>query len=325
MPPAPRAGTSPGTPAGRHAGTRTLRIAARGSRLARAQVALAIEALAAVVPAAGPGADATEIVTVETEGDRDRTTPLAVLGGRGVFVKAVQQAVLDGRADLAVHSLKDVPTEPVAGLVIGAVLARGDARDALVASGGRRLAELPAGARVGTSSPRRAALLRVLRPDIEPVEVRGNVDTRLRLVEEGRCDAVLLALAGLVRLGRADAATQLFDATEFLPAPGQGAIAIECRSGDERVLALLAAVDHAPTRAAVEAERGVLAALGSGCALPVGAHAVVDGDLVALRAMLVHAEAALPLFGDAAGPIAQAEQLGRGLGSRLLIEGGGES
>jgi len=305
--------TPTGTPPARGAGAAALRIASRGSRLALAQAALAAEALGT---AAGTDA-ATEVVTIETEGDRDRETPLTVLGGRGVFVKAVQEAVLDGRADLAVHSLKDVPTEPAPGLVIGAVLRRGDARDALVASGGRRLAELPAGARVGTSSQRRAALLRALRPDLERVEVRGNVDTRLRLVEEGRYDAMLLALVGLVRLDRADAATQLFDPTEFLPAPGQGAIAIECRAEDERTLALLAAADHHPTRAVVEAERGVLAALGSGCALPVGAHAIVDGDLVALRAMLAGPGEGLPLFGDAAGPIAQAEQLGRSLGERL--------
>ncbi len=306
MPPATPAR---GEPAASRTGTATLRMASRGSRLALAQAALAAGALA--------DAAATEVVTIETEGDRDRETPLTVLGGRGVFVKAVQEAVLDGRAELAVHSLKDVPTDPAEGLVIGAVLRRGDARDALVASGGRRLAELPAGARVGTSSGRRAALLRALRPDLQPVEVRGNVDTRLRLVEEGRYAALLLALAGLVRLGRADAATQIFDAGEFLPAPGQGAIAIECRADDERALALLAAADHAPTRAAVEAERGVLVALGSGCALPVGAHAVVDGDLLALRGMLAGPGDGLPLFGDAAGPVAQAARLGRGLGERL--------
>ena len=235
-----------------------MRIASRGSQLAMAQARLAVKMLALTHTTL-----TTEIVTIETEGDRDRDTSLTLLGGRGVFVKAVQEALLDGRADIAIHSLKDMPTEPVAGLVVGAILPRGDARDALVASNGRRLAELAAGARVGTSSLRRAALLRAIRPDLEPVEVRGNVDTRLRLVEEGKYDAVLLALAGLVRLDRADAATQLFDTAEFLPAPGQGAIAIECRADDEKTRTLLAATDHAPTRAAVEAERGVLAALGA--------------------------------------------------------------
>jgi hydroxymethylbilane synthase len=290
-----------------------LRIATRGSALALVQTDLAVEALRDI----DPGLE-TKLVEVRTEGDKDRATPLTVIGGRGVFVRAVEEALLDGRADIAVHSLKDVPTDVPPGLVLAAYLERGDPRDALVASRGRRLKDLPPGARVGTSSNRRAALLRALRPDLEVSEIRGNVDTRLRRVADGDYDAALLAAAGLARLGRIGEATQLFEAMEFLPAPGQGAIVIECRADDEATLALLARVDHAPTHVAADAERGFLAALGTGCSLPVGAYAQVDGDLVALRAMIAHAETGEPLFGDASGATSEAERTGRGLGARML-------
>jgi hydroxymethylbilane synthase len=289
-----------------------LRLATRGSALALAQSKLVADALVA--------ADATvdvEFVQVQTEGDTDRTTPLRVLGGRGVFVRAVEDALLNGTADIAVHSLKDVPTTIPDGLTIAAVLERGDPRDALVASNGRRLADLPDGARVGTSSQRRVALLRALRPDLDVVDLRGNVDTRLRRVADGELDAAVLAAAGLERLGRLDEATQLFEAMEFLPAPGQGVIAVECRADDVGTLALLARINHAATRAAADAERGFLAALGTGCALPVGAYAQVDGDLVALRAMIAGADDAAPTFGEGTGTLAQAEGLGRGLGEQL--------
>ena len=295
-----------------------LRIATRGSALAIAQTEIAIALLRAVEP----GLDATYF-EVRTEGDADRTTPLSVLGGRGVFVRAVEEALLDGCADIAVHSLKDVPTQLPDGLVLAAYLERGDPRDVLVASGGRRLRDLPAGAKVGTSSNRRAALLRALRPDLEVSEIRGNVDTRLRLVAEGGYDGALLAAAGLERLGRLEAATQLFDAMEFLPAPGQGAIAIECRADDAVALELLARIDHAPTHVASDAERGFLAALGTGCTLPVGAYAQVDGDLVALRAMIADAASGEPLFGEATGATREAARVGRELGERMLAMSNG--
>lgn len=297
------------------ASTRTLRIATRGSPLALVQTELAATALRAVAP----GLD-VRIVEITTEGDRDRQTPLTVLGGRGVFVRGVEEALLDGRADIAVHSLKDVPTEAVEGLTLGAMLERGDPRDAFAGADGRRLADLPEGARVGTSSRRRATLLNAMRPDIEAASIRGNVETRLEKVASGEYDGAILALAGLERLGRASAATQVFGAMEFLPSPGQGAVTLQCREDDEQTLALLAAIDHAETRAAVEAERGVLAELGSGCSLPVGAYAQIDGDLVALRAMLAHdepAEGELPVFGDASGSIDRAEEIGRGLARQL--------
>ncbi len=297
-------------------GTARLRLATRGSPLAQAQSALAIAALRE----ADPTLEA-DLVPVRTEGDADRTTPLHTLGGRGVFVRAVEAALLAGEADLAVHSLKDVPTEPVEGLTLAAMLPRGDPRDALVASGGRRLAELPAGARVGTGSPRRRLLLQALRPDLEVAEIRGNVDTRLGKVASGEYDAVLLAAAGLDRLGRLGEATQLFEAAEFVPSPGQGAIVIQCRSDDDATLERLRAIDDAATRAAVEAERGFLAELGAGCTLPVGAYAQLDdfdGGLLALRAMLGDDATERARFGDAAGPAAEAEALGRGLARELL-------
>jgi hydroxymethylbilane synthase len=291
----------------------TLRIATRSSALAIAQTELVIQALRGVDPAIQ-----AEYVEVRTEGDADRSTPLRVLGGRGVFVRAVEQALLEGHADAAMHSLKDVPTDVPEGLVLAAYLERGDPRDVLVASEGRRLKDLPEGAKVGTSSNRRVALLRALRPDLEIAEIRGNIDTRMRRVAEGDYDAVVLAAAGLDRLGRLGDATQLFESMEFLPAPGQGVIAVECRTDDTETRKLLAAIDHRATRVAVEAERGFLASLGTGCSLPVGAYAQVDGDLVALRAMLAHEASGEPLFGEATGPLAEAEAIGRGLGARML-------
>ena len=292
----------------------SLRVASRGSALALAQAALAVQALQQQDPALR-----INYVQITTEGDVDRSTPLSILGGRGVFVRGVEDALLEGRADIAVHSMKDVPTELAPGLTIGAVLPRGDARDVLVASGGRRLADLPAGARVGTSSQRRVAMLALMRPDIEAVEVRGNVDTRSRKVMDGELDGVLLAAAGLERLGRLAEATQLFDAQEFVPAPAQGIVAIECREDDEAVLALLATIDDARTRTAATAERAFLRALGSGCTLPVGAYARLDRDLVVLRAMIQDEAVGHPIFGDGTGASGGADALGAGMAERLTM------
>ena len=297
-----------------------VRIATRGSALALAQAALAADAMRQAHPP-------VEIETVEisTEGDRDRETPLSVLGGRGVFVRAVEEALLAERADVAVHSLKDVPTEQLPALALAAVLPRGDARDALVSRGGVRLADLLAGARVGTSSNRRVALLRALRPDVAPVEIRGNVDTRLRKVADGDYEAVVLAAAGLDRLGRLDEASELFDPADFLPAPGQGAIVLQCRAGDAATRDLLAAIDDRDTRAATDAERGFLAALGAGCTLPVGAYARVAGGRVTLRAMVAGDapdDAGEPRFEEGSGAVAEAEAIGRELGERMLRQAG---
>ena len=290
-----------------------LRVATRGSALALAQTRLAVEALRRGHPELS-----IELVEVSTEGDRDRITPLSEIGGRGVFVRAVEEALLDGRADFAVHSLKDMPTDMPEGLVIGTMLERGDPRDVLVASGGRSLAALPDGARVGTSSRRRAALLLALRPGLTLAEIRGNVDTRLRKVSEGEYAATVLAAAGLARLGRLREATQTFDAMEFPPAPGQGVIALECRADDHALRGRLAAVDHAPTRAAAEAERSEEPALGTGCSLPVAAYARLADGLVVLRGMLAAEDGSAPTFGDATGSPEEAEALGRGLAARLI-------
>lgn len=290
-----------------------LRLATRVSALALAQTKIAARS----IEAAAPGT-ATAVVEISTHGDRDRTTPLRVLGGQGVFVGAVRDALLDGRADIAVHSLKDVPTTPSPGLVVAAMLERADPRDVLVGQGGRRLADLLPGARVGTSASRRVALLRALRPDIEVAEIRGNVDTRIRKVTDGEYDGAILAAAGLLRLGRLDEASQIFEAEAFLPSPGQGVIALECRADDDATIALLGAVDDASARATATAERGVLASLGTGCDLAVGAYGRLDGDLLVVRAFLGgDRDGTEPVFGEVAGQPTDADAMGRGLGERL--------
>lgn len=292
-----------------------LRLATRASALALVQTTLAADA----IRTAHSGVE-VEFVEVTTRGDRDQTTPLSAMGGEGVFVGAVRDALRDGRADIAVHSLKDMPSLAAKGLVIGAMLERSDPRDVFVGRGGRRLRDLPAGARVGTSATRRAAILRAMRPDLAIVEIRGNVDTRLAKVERGEYDGVILAAAGLLRLGRLGEATEIYDAEAFLPSPGQGVIALECRADDTATRTLLEAIDHAPTRIVATAERAVLAALGAGCELGVAAYAQRDGDLLALRAMLAPNEGdAAPVFGDATGRPVDAEELGRGLGERLKV------
>lgn len=254
--------------------TGVLRVGTRGSALAVAQTTTVADALARAT-----GRPAT-IVTVRTEGDVS-TRPLAQLGGTGVFAAALRRALLDGTVDVVVHSLKDLPTAPEPGLTVAALPARADARDALCARDGLTLATLPTGAHVGTGSPRRVAQLLSRRPDLEVVGVRGNVDTRLAKVDDGELDAVVLAAAGLDRLARSDAATERLDLDEWPTAPGQGALAVEVRAGEEELVTML---DDPATRAAVEAERRVLALLEAGCSAPVGVHARLDGDELRLDA-----------------------------------------
>lgn len=260
-----------------------VRVGTRASTLALTQTGHVADALAAL---AGTDALTVETVRVRTDGDR-LTGSLASLGGTGVFVTALRDALLDRRCDVAVHSLKDLPTGAADGLVIGAVPRREDPRDALCARDGLTLATLPPGARVGTGSPRRAAQLLAVRPDLVVVDIRGNVDTRLGRVAPGDLDAVVLARAGLARLGRLDEITQALDPTVVAPAPGQGALAVEVREQDARVdtplARALAALDDRPTRLAVLAERALLARLEAGCAAPVGALATLDDDGVTLR------------------------------------------
>ncbi len=243
-----------------------IRLATRGSRLAMAQSGMIADALR------GLGAE-VELVPVKTLGDVS-TAPLSSMGGVGVFVAAVREAVLAGACDLAVHSLKDLPTTPAEGLTLGAVPEREDPRDALCARDGLGLWGLPRGAKVGTGSPRRAAQLRAARWDLEIVDIRGNVDTRLGRVGAD-LDAVVLAAAGLNRLGLSDAITEFFEPDVLVPAPAQGALALECRTGDAELLALLAHLDHSPTRIAVEAERELMRLVEAGCAAPFGALAEV--------------------------------------------------
>jgi hydroxymethylbilane synthase len=311
--------------------TRTLKVGTRASTLARTQTQHVIDALGGGSPGGSPGGYAptaggipTEIVPIVTHGDRSSAS-MTQIGGTGVFVSALREALLAGEIDVAVHSFKDLPTAAADGIVIGAVPLREDPRDALVARDGLTLGALPAGARVGTGSPRRAAQLNALGLGLEIVELRGNVDTRLGKVASGDLDAVVLALAGLRRLGRAGEVTEILDPIQVLPAPAQGALAIECRASDEDARAALAALDHADTRAAVAAERALLAALEAGCTAPVGALAeVAEGDggaEVFLRANVTALDGSDAVRLSATGPTTDAEGVGRRLAADLLAEG----
>lgn len=241
-------------------------VGTRPSALARRQTELVITQLQAAWPDLR-----CRVVTLTTEGDRLAEQPLPEIGGKGLFTQAIEAALRSGEIDLAVHSLKDLPTAEADGLTIGAVLEREDPRDVLISRHGLPLHQLPSGARVGTSSLRRAAQVRALRPDVEVVPLRGNVDTRLRKAALPDIDAVILAAAGLIRLGRADRVTQWLPLSLMLPAPGQGALAVQVRADDEALLRRLAAIHHRPTWAAVTAERAFLAALEAGCSAPVAA------------------------------------------------------
>lgn len=262
-----------------------LRIGTRGSALALTQTGMVADDLADATGAT------TELVTITTDGDRSNE-PLSRAGGTGLFTGALRDALVDGRCDVVVHSLKDLPTAPHDQLVVAAIPAREDPRDALCARDGLTLDALPAGARVGTGSPRRMAQLRRRRPDLEVVDIRGNVDTRLGKVTSGELDAVILAAAGLNRIGRTDVITELLDPDAWPTAPGQGALAVEVRRGEED---LVRALDHPETRAAVEAEREVLALLEAGCSAPVGARAVVDAGLLLLSASVYSLDGATAL------------------------------
>jgi hydroxymethylbilane synthase len=259
------------------AGRATLRIGTRGSRLARWQANWVVEQIHHVDPDLK-----VELVEIQTQGDRDRNSPLAVIGGMGLFTKEIQRAVQEGLVDGAVHSLKDLPAQEPAELILAAVPGREDVADALFAPVHRTLEGLPRSARVGTSSPRRQAQLLFLRPDLKVVTLRGNLETRLNQVLQGRLDAVVLACAGLQRLGLQDYVTQRLPPLEFLPAAGQGALGVECRRGDATTLAVLRRIDDPVARRSVAAERAVLAALKVGCAAPVGVWArdVNDGQIV---------------------------------------------
>jgi hydroxymethylbilane synthase len=227
-----------------------------------------------------------EVVGVTTFGDVSREN-LAQIGGTGVFVSALRDSLLRGEVDFAVHSLKDLPTAAPLGVTLGAVPARDDPRDALVGRDGAKLADLPAGARIGTGSPRRAAQVALLRNDVTCVPIRGNAGTRLAKVSAGELDAVVLAYAGLVRIGQTDLVTEIFEPDDMIPLPGQGALAVECRADDTELIELLATIDHGPTHAAVTAERSLLAALEAGCSAPVGGYAAFSGTRLRLDAIVL--------------------------------------
>lgn len=292
--------------------TTTLRVGTRASLLARTQTDAVVAALDVAV----------EIVHVSTAGDRS-SAALHQIGGTGVFVSALRDALLSGEIDVAVHSYKDLPTAPANGIALAAVPVREDPRDALVARDRLTLGELPTGSKVGTGSPRRAAQLRALGLGLDIVALRGNVDTRLAKVASGELDAVVLALAGLRRLGRAAEVSEVLDPIQVLPAPAQGAVAIECRAGDDAVLAVLARLDDADTRAAVAAERALLAALEAGCTAPVGALAELaeddDGSIeIFLRGSVTALDGSDAVRLSASGPRNDADSIGRRLAADLL-------
>jgi hydroxymethylbilane synthase len=285
-------------------------IASRGSQLALWQARW----VAAQLSAAG---HPCRIEIVKTTGDKITDVPLAKVGTKGLFTKEIEEALLDGRADLAVHSLKDLPTELPEGLVLAAVPEREDPRDAVV---GKTLVRLPLGARVGTSSLRRAAQLRQLRPDLQVESVRGNLDTRLRKLDEGQYDAILLAAAGLKRLGWGDRIAEILPPEQMCPAVGQGALAIETRAGFEKV----AMLDHADTHTAVLAERAVLAALGGGCQVPIGAYATVSEGHIHVLAIVAAPDGTQVIRAEAEGGAAQAAEVGARLAADLLQRGARE-
>jgi hydroxymethylbilane synthase len=297
----------------------TLRIGTRRSALALAQAS----AVAGRLRAAGHD---VELVEVVTEGDRSAAAVVDI-GGTGVFVAELRRRLVAGDVDVAVHSFKDLPTAPAAGVGLAAVPRRADPRDALVSRNGLALAELPAGSRVGTGSPRRTAQLRALGFGLAVEPIRGNVDTRLRRVADGDVDAVVVAAAGLHRLDRLDEASEILDPGQMLPAPGQGALAVECRTSDGSLLAVLGEIlDDVTTRAAVEAERALLATLEAGCTAPVGALADVSegddgGSEIYLRAVVAALDGQRTIRLSATGPLTAARELGNRLADDLLQAG----
>jgi hydroxymethylbilane synthase len=297
-----------------------LTLGTRRSALALAQSRAFARALEATTPDL-----AIDELLVVTSGDKTQDRPLQDIGGKGLFIKELEEALLDGRAHFAVHSIKDVPAELAPGLALVCIPRREDPRDVLVTRGGLKLSELPPGARVGTSSLRRAVAILAARPDLKAEPVRGNVDTRLRKVEDGSYDAVVLALAGLKRLGWEDRATEVLSAELSLPAIGQGALGIECRDGDEETRAVLARMSHPETSICVSAERAVMAAVEGSCRLPVAAFAVREGDTIHLRGLLADPDGTNLRRGERRaafpGDEAEAARLGQDLGEELRRKG----
>lgn len=265
-----------------------------------------------------------ELVPMSTQGDKILDTPLAKIGGKGLFVKELETAILEGRADIAVHSMKDVPVEFPPGLMLSSICEREDPRDAFVSNQFSSLAQLPAGAVVGTSSLRRQCQLKALRPDLQVRDLRGNVNTRLSKLDNGEFAAIILAAAGLIRLGFAGRIASYLPVEVSLPANGQGAVGIECRSDDSAVQALLAPLEHSITRNSVLAERAMNRTLQGGCQVPIGAFAVQNGAELWLRGLVGSLDGQQIIRDELTGPAAQAEQLGQQLAERLLAAGAGD-
>ncbi|MEH3117013.1 MAG: hydroxymethylbilane synthase [Methylorubrum populi] len=292
---------------------RPLRIGTRGSPMALAQTGMVRDRIVA----ANPGLE-TEIVVVSTVADRVLDRPLSEIGGKGLFTKELEQALFADTIDVAVHSMKDVETWLPDGLVIGCILERDDPRDAFLGAGSANgLADLPSGARVGTSSLRRGAQVLMHRPDLRIVPLRGNANTRMRKLEAGECDATLLALAGLQRLGMEDVARSVLSVEEMLPAVAQGALGVECRAGDDAIRALLAPVACAVTTTALNAERGLLAELDGSCRTPIAALAQVKGDRISLDGLLFLPDGSRHWAVQREGAAADADALGRDAGAEL--------
>jgi len=302
--------------------TRTLRVGTRASSLARWQTEHVVGALRALHPG-------LELATslVSTAGDRDETTPLPEIGGKGVFTEALEQALHAGEIDLAVHSLKDVPVEPSPDLVLAAIGRRADPRDVVIARDDWTLDLLPRGARVATCSTRRSAQILAARPDLTLVPLRGNVDTRVRRALDGAYDAIVIAAAGVLRLGLGDAISHYLPLDVVLPAPGQGALAVQCREDDLATRALLAALDEPAVRAATAAERGFLEGLGGGCAAPIAAHAVTErragADWLRVRGLVASLDGRRVVRVEASGPPAGARMIGLKLAADARTRGAG--
>lgn len=289
---------------------RTIRIGTRGSPLALWQANFIADRLR------WHGA-AVELQIIQTKGDRVQDVPLAQLGGDGLFTKAIQDSVLEGQSDIAVHSLKDLPTLPVRGLTLAAVPPRGPVGDALISNKFKRFDDLPKGARVASGSQRRKAMLLHRRPDLQLEDLRGNIETRLRKLTEQNLDAIILAEAGLVRLELTNCITEILNPDWMVPAVGQGALGLECRSDDSEMLQLLRHISDPPTFAAVSAERSFLLAMGGGCQIPLGANAVVAGHRLRLRGVLLSADGRERRDATEEGPVAEATDVGKRLAERI--------
>jgi hydroxymethylbilane synthase len=296
-----------------------LRLGTRGSRLALWQARHVRDLLTAL-----PGAPEVEIVEISTSGDRLQHVALSQVGGRDFFTKDIEDALLEGRVDLAVHSYKDLATDDPDGLAVGAVLKRADPRDALVAPAGTTLDRLPAGSSVGTSSLRRKAFLAAARPDVDTRELRGNVPTRIGKLEAGEYDALLLASAGLDRLGMDGHIAQRIDPSVLTPAPAQGAVAVQIRAGDEDTGTWVRALSHGPTERATRAERVLLNVLEGGCQVPVGALAVETEDVLRMQARVASLDGTQALFVESHGPSGDPDSLGQAMAEDLLRQGADE-